>query len=226
MQIFNYSPDTGEYLGASEARESPLEEGVFLVPANATKLVPPSPADNEIAVFDGDQWGLVADLRGVTLYDTATKHPVKVTGLGVEPNGNTLTEIAPVAFEKWQGGAWVEDLDAKKAHKKREINAAADNALAALTDPYPQAEKLSWDKQEAEARGFLSDPAALVPLVSQIAAARGLDITALCLLIVANADNFVTVSGLVFGKRQALSEQLEAAQTVADVDAITVNYNE
>lgn len=63
---------------------------------------------------------------------------------------------------------------------------------------------LSWDKQEAEAR------AGGGPLVSALAAARGLDEQELIRRILAKADTFAVLSGTIIGQRQALEDQVRA----------------
>lgn len=55
MKIYNYDKN-GIYTGESVADESPLEAGIYLIPANATTIKPPTTADNEVAVFDGQLW--------------------------------------------------------------------------------------------------------------------------------------------------------------------------
>lgn len=55
MNIYHYNSD-GFLVGASEADESPLEPGVFLIPALATKTVPPNVAEGMRVRFDGDAW--------------------------------------------------------------------------------------------------------------------------------------------------------------------------
>ena len=66
MKVYNYDGNNGEYFGESEADESPLEEGKFLIPANATTIAPPEFGKNTIPMFDGKSWGIVADYRSET----------------------------------------------------------------------------------------------------------------------------------------------------------------
>lgn len=56
MIVYNYHPETGQLLGQSEADESPLEEGVFLIPAFSTPTIPPACSDAQYVVFNGSAW--------------------------------------------------------------------------------------------------------------------------------------------------------------------------
>ena len=55
MNIYHYNSD-GFLVGTSEADESPLEPGVFLIPAMATETVPPNVAEGMRVRFDGGAW--------------------------------------------------------------------------------------------------------------------------------------------------------------------------
>lgn len=54
--IYHYNPVSGIYSGESVADESPLEEGVFLIPAHATTSPPPEVNMGEYAAWTGDEW--------------------------------------------------------------------------------------------------------------------------------------------------------------------------
>lgn len=57
MKIYHYHPDTGIYAGEGVADESPLEPGVWLVPANATTNPPPSYTSGaQFAIFTENSW--------------------------------------------------------------------------------------------------------------------------------------------------------------------------
>jgi hypothetical protein len=56
MKAYTYNPVTGELIGISEADESPLEPGIFLMPAYSTEIEPPTfDPKSEIVYFDTDQ---------------------------------------------------------------------------------------------------------------------------------------------------------------------------
>lgn len=59
MKIYNFRPDNGSLISESDADESPLENGVFLIPANATNVVPPSVPDGKYAAFYNSAWHLL-----------------------------------------------------------------------------------------------------------------------------------------------------------------------
>lgn len=83
--VYAYNPLTFEYLGLTEAQESPLETDVFLMPANATDIKPPSIEKNTIAIFLDSNWKIVPDFRGQTWYDQTTKAPIEITDVGAPP---------------------------------------------------------------------------------------------------------------------------------------------
>jgi hypothetical protein len=58
MNIYHYHPQTGVLLGEDVADESPLEPGVWLIPAHATTITPPNAANDQQVVFIGDGWQL------------------------------------------------------------------------------------------------------------------------------------------------------------------------
>lgn len=58
--VYSYDPETGAYLGETEADESPLEPGVYHIPAYATETPPPAHRDGYVSVFNGDRWKQIA----------------------------------------------------------------------------------------------------------------------------------------------------------------------
>lgn len=53
---YNYSEVTGAYLGFEEADESPLEPGVFLLPAYSTAIAPPAQQAGFVRTWTGSEW--------------------------------------------------------------------------------------------------------------------------------------------------------------------------
>lgn len=115
-------------------------------------------------------------------------------------------------------------IENAKALKLAEINVEYERVMARVTATYPQSEMLTFDKQEQEARAYLADSAASVPLLSALSISRGLDMPELVRRVISKADAFAAVSGTIVGQMQALEDRLMLAETVADVDAIAVLY--
>ena len=58
-KAYGYNFETGNYLGEMYCQESPLEHGVFLIPANATLVSPPEYDPKEsIPQWNGKAWNL------------------------------------------------------------------------------------------------------------------------------------------------------------------------
>jgi hypothetical protein len=106
MKIYHYHPEYKIYLGSSNADPSPLEPGVFLIPAHATELEPPTCTECKIPVFNGTSWDIADDCRG-TYYSTTTQEEIKHTD-PLTPPENVTKEQPPEVPEgyalKWSDG--------------------------------------------------------------------------------------------------------------------------
>lgn len=115
-------------------------------------------------------------------------------------------------------------LEEVKAARLAEVNAAYDEAVSALVDTYPDAELLTFDKQEAEARAWLADISARTPLIDALAAGRGMDKAELVSRIIAKAEAFATTTGYLTGQRQRFEDLIDAATTAEEVESIVPEY--
>lgn len=112
-----------------------------------------------------------------------------------------------------------------KANKLSEINRTYQQAIAALTPTYPDDERLTFDKQEQEARAWLADNSTSTPFVDALAAGRQMDKVELVNRIIAKADAFAFASGLLTGQRQRYEDLLDLAETAEAVAAIVPEYS-
>lgn len=56
MKIHHYDQNTGEYLGEGVADADPLEQGRWLIPANATNVQPPEHVEGSTRHFVAGGW--------------------------------------------------------------------------------------------------------------------------------------------------------------------------
>jgi len=111
MEIYHYDPKTLEFLGKTFARKDPLEEGRYLIPANATGITPPQLGPNETCVFNksNNSWSKVADYRGQDYYDSSgKKYAVKKLGETL-PEWSIMDPPPEGVNFVYENGAWIKD---------------------------------------------------------------------------------------------------------------------
>jgi len=94
MKIYNYNTDNGEFLSEGLARVNPLEEGKYLLPANATFDTPIDSEEGKAVCYIDGEWVLEDDYRGETVYDNEG-NPSVVDYIGVIKDGFAL--VNPMA---------------------------------------------------------------------------------------------------------------------------------
>lgn len=155
---------------------------------------------------------------GLSDKDTIPQSVLQVTEKDWDAAGN----IARVEEGKIVIGA---SMDMLKAKKIDEINAAYQQAIAEMTPGYPDDERLTFDKQEAEARAWLADNTTSTPFVDALSIGRQMDKAELVSRIIAKADAFAIASGLLTGQRQRYEDLLKDAQDAEAVEAIVPEYS-
>ncbi len=104
-----------------------------------------------------------------------------------------------------------------KATKITAIRAHFEAIIASVKSDAAPYEIDTWDTQRAEYMAWESNNATPTPYVSGLAAARGMTVAALMAKIAAK----VTAFAMVQGSQHALETLVEAAMTIAEVEAIT-----
>lgn len=132
---YGVHPTTRELVGSTFADPDPMNEGAWLVPANAFLEEPPAPAPGHVVrrAEDLAGWEVVQDNRGL-VYSTETGLATSLTELGELPAGFTK-DPRPDEFHMWDGQAWVLDdaawLRAKQAAERewRDVRLALSDYL-------------------------------------------------------------------------------------------------
>jgi len=129
MQIYHYHPVTHGFTASGLADASPLEPGVFLVPANATTIQPPSVAANQAAVFNGASWEVVPDHRGEVYY-LADGSQHTITELGVTPPVGSSPIKPEPTIEQIRAGMRVSAWQLRRALTQLNLREAVEAAIA------------------------------------------------------------------------------------------------
>lgn len=105
------------------------------------------------------------------------------------------------------------------------VSSACEAALSQITGAYPPSEIVSWDSQYAEAVAWTANNSAPTPLLNAIIAENGQTLAAQAASVLSKAAAFKAASGAAIGRRQLLTDQINAitdttATGIAAVQAI------
>lgn len=215
----------GVYVGIATSYESPLEPGVFPLPAGCVEQAPPEPAAQQVAQMIDGVWELVPDHRGETWY--LGQEPIIVDFVGnprerglslvpvdvpVPSTEPTLAELRVVklsaivakADELLSIGALASDalhiaLDDGSRGDLTAMATAATNAIAG-TLPWP----------ESYSRGWISIENVRIPLPTPAAG----------LTLAAKVGDYYAA---IIQHRRDLKDAALAAETVDALDAIDIS---
>ena len=148
-----------------------------------------------------------------------------------DPEGRFHPSIEWVACSEPTYVGWIYDGGEFSAPPETPIAETADQAIARINagyqaqmgkilNEYPQAETLTFDKQEREARQWQADNSVATPYIDAMLAERPLDKVELVARILNKADAFTTASGMATGKRQRLEDEIKTALVAEDRAAL------
>lgn len=101
----------GRFTGSTEAEESPLEPGIFLIPGGCVTTPPPTPdVPLRAAYWSQNKWVLADYFNGLIVYSMQTGEPLTVEGQGPIPSGYTMKKPGP--DQVWKDDEWVDDINA------------------------------------------------------------------------------------------------------------------
>lgn len=93
MEIYNFHPETGEYISCTNARPDPLIKDTWELPAHATFEPPMTAVQGFARCFIDGAWQLVEDNRGQIVYRRVDGEAFVVDTLGKIPD--VFTKEAP-----------------------------------------------------------------------------------------------------------------------------------
>jgi len=150
---------SGLFVGEVQARESPLEPSVYMIPAGCVEVPPPVAEIKKVAVWMADAWALVADHRGEVWFVGGEAVTVDFVGdpreRGFSPKLPTLS-----LFDLRRSTKAAVDASAE-AYRLTYITAGAGQAMA-------------YQQKLAEAKAYLADTSLTVAECPHIFAEVGI----------------------------------------------------
>ncbi len=174
-----------------------------------TEILPSLPYDTTV-----DVWAVPTDYRESGIFTT-----VQIQGLPPELPACDIAAALLLATLLLPADPAAQ-LDRARTERLTGINADADALVGELAATYPEREIQSWPQQVKEAEALALSPTADAPLLSALAAARGIDRVDLAARVLAKASAYAAASGAIIGARQRLEDLLSAAETLDELSAV------
>lgn len=176
-----------------------------------------SPKTDPLWATDG-VWDVQEDHSKSTLYIERGR----TYAVGSDHDGQRYDGLGPVPA--WlhidEPPAPIPTLEEAQATKLREINIGFEGAAQALTDGYPEGERLTWPVQQSEALAWALNPAVSTPYLDGLALARGIEPAEMRQLTLDQVQLFMQASQQLVGTRQRLRDEVYAAVSLSEVAAI------
>jgi len=109
-----------------------------------------------------------------------------------------------------------------KAEITTKINALFEQETATIKGNVMHGEVDTFGTQEKEALGFIANDTFPTPLLNGLATVRGITVSELAVRVLAHAETYKHAVGLVMGKKHALEDQVDKAETLDDLKLIEV----
>jgi hypothetical protein len=144
---YSFHPTTGVFIGVDFAQESPLEPGVFLLPAGATFVEPPQVAEGKQATWDGKAWAVTGiplpapePEPGLVLPELQTSQPEPEP----EPEPLTWDTIRAQRNFLLAQSDWTQLADAPLTQEQKTAWSAYRQALRDVPSSFSTPEEVIW----------------------------------------------------------------------------------
>ncbi|PID61715.1 MAG: hypothetical protein CR974_04090 [Gammaproteobacteria bacterium] len=228
VNVFVTNSD-GIYLHETEEYVS---EGTGL-PDNMYLDAPPPAKADHVIIRASNGWKYLSDHRGQTYYRTDNGESCVINRIGEVDSGLT-EQPRPSPYHTWDGETWhiaadrvTQQLADAKTEKLSILNLTAEQFVDNLTQAHntPEFERATWGVQREEALAWFADNNAHTPTLDSIAAIRGVPSEVLRQKAYEKAMAYQAVIVTVTGQRQRFEDDIEAATSMAELEAIDIAFN-
>lgn len=135
VNLSYYDTSTKEFLQTRATVVDDSDPSVDYIPYNATTVLAPAKsswAPHTYPVFNGTDWDMVPDYRGVTFYHYLTQER-KEYSLGESPDLGKYTDVPPTTpGTEWSFHLkrWVTTIESTRVAKRQELTNAYNNQMA------------------------------------------------------------------------------------------------